>query len=68
MAGSAASGIAAANLIGYWPLSASSGTQTNLGTDAGGTLTVSGATFSADHPTITGGGDPLDPIRLIWRM
>ncbi len=53
MNGESASTIAAANLIGYWPLSASSATQSNLGLDSGGDLTVSGATFSTDHPTIT---------------
>jgi hypothetical protein len=53
LAGITAASIDASNLIGYWPLSASSGTQSNLGLDAGGDLTVSGATFSSDHPTIT---------------
>ena len=53
LGGTAASGIAAANLIGYWPLSASNATQSNLGTDAGGDLTVTNATYSADHPTIS---------------
>jgi hypothetical protein len=67
MSGEAASTIAAANLIGYWPLSADNATQSNEGLDAGGDLSVSGATFDADHPTITG-GESLDPIRLIWRM
>lgn len=53
LGGTAASGIGAANLIGYWPLSASNATQANLGTDAGGDLTVTNATYSADHPTIS---------------
>jgi hypothetical protein len=64
MAGTAASGIAAANLVGYWPLS--SADLTNQGLDAGGDLTAANqAAFDADHPTITGG---LDPIVLRWRM
>lgn len=53
LAGTAASTIAAANLIGYWPMSSSAAPQANLGTDADGDLTVTGAVFSADHPTIT---------------
>lgn len=53
LAGTAASQISAANLIGYWPLSASNATQANEGVDTGGDLTVAGATFNADHPTIT---------------
>lgn len=56
MAGTAASSIAAANLIGYWPLNASNATQSNLGVDAGGDLSVTGATYDADHPTITTSG------------
>ena len=52
IAGNAASGIAAANLVGYWPLSASNATQANEGVDAGGDLTVTSATYDADHPTI----------------
>lgn len=44
-----ASSIAASSLIGYWPLSVS-GALNNLGTDAGGTLTATGATFDNDHP------------------
>lgn len=52
LAGTAASGLSASDLIGYWPLSASSATQSNDGIDVGGDLTVTGATFSADHPTI----------------
>ena len=53
--GNAASGIDAANLIGYWPLDTDNATQSNEGTDTGGDLTVTNATFTspADHPTIT---------------
>jgi hypothetical protein len=65
IAGTAASSIAASDLIGYWPLSASNATQANEGVDAGGDLTVSGAVFDADHPPISSG---LAPIRLIWRV
>lgn len=53
MSGTAASSIASANLVGYWPLSVENTTQANEGTDAGGDLSVTGATFNADHPTIT---------------
>jgi hypothetical protein len=53
LAGIAASGIAAANLIGYWPLSAD--VLTNEGTDAGGDLTNNLTTFDSDHPVITSG-------------
>lgn len=53
LGGTAASQIAAANLIGYWPLSASNATQANEGIDTGGDLSVTSATFSSDHPTIT---------------
>jgi hypothetical protein len=60
LAGTPASSIDATNLIGYWPLSAESGTQSNLGTDAGGDLTVTGATYNADHPSITGGSFTID--------
>jgi hypothetical protein len=63
LAGEAASGVAAANLIGYWPLNTDNATQSNLGLDAGGNLTVTGATFSADHPTITGGASTRRPRR-----
>lgn len=52
LAGSSPSDISAANLIGYWPLSASNATQSNEGVDAGGDLTVNGAAYSADHPSI----------------
>lgn len=47
--------IQSANVIGYWPLDAANSTQSNEGSDTGGDLTVTGATYSADHPTITGG-------------
>lgn len=53
MSGIAASAIASASLIGYWPMSASNATQANEGLDAGGDLSVTGATFDADHPVIT---------------
>jgi hypothetical protein len=53
LAGNSASQIQAANLIGYWPLSASNATQSNEGVDAGGDLAVTNAVFSSDHPTIT---------------
>ena len=53
ISGTASSGIAAANLIGYYRLNANNATQANEGTDAGGDLTVTGATYDADHPTIT---------------
>lgn len=56
--GTAASSIAAANLRGYWPLNASNATQSNLGLDSTGDLTVTNATYDADHPTITSGGHP----------
>jgi hypothetical protein len=46
--------ISPANLIGYWPLSASNATQANEGTDADGDLAVTGAVYDADHPIITG--------------
>lgn len=56
MNGVAASGIQAANLIGYWSLNSDTGaTVPNAGIDAGGTLTVTNATFDSDHPTITSG-------------
>jgi hypothetical protein len=53
LAGVRALRIAPANLIGYWPLSASNATQENLGVDTGGDLTVTAALFDADHPVIT---------------
>ncbi len=54
LAGNAASGINASNLIGYWPLDTDNSTQTNEGVDTAGDLTVTAATFDADHPIITG--------------
>ena len=54
MVGVSAAIIAPANLIGYWPLNANNATQQNLGIDAGGDLTVTGAVFDADHPLIYG--------------
>lgn len=65
LAGTAASSIAAASLIGYWPLSAAD--LTNQGTDAGGDLTANSATFDADHPIITFGGLQM-PGRRIYVM
>lgn len=56
MAGTVSTAIEAANLIGYWPLSADNATQSNEGVDAGGDLSVANAIFNADHPTITAGG------------
>lgn len=55
LAGTPASSISPANLIGYWPLSSAAATQLNLGLDAGGDLSVIGASFDADHPTLLGG-------------
>ena len=57
LAGIAASGIAASDLAGYWPMDADNATQSNLGVDATGDLTVTSATFDADHPTITSSSD-----------
>lgn len=55
LGGDAASGIAASDLIGYWPLDTNGGLA-NEGVDTGGDLTASGnAAFNADHPTISGG-------------
>ena len=54
LAGNDPSGIAAANLIGYWPLSADNATQSNQGVDAGGDLSVTSAVYNSDHPTISG--------------
>ena len=53
--GECASGIDSSNLIGYYPLDTSNSTQTNEGVDASGNLTVTNATFAADHPIITCG-------------
>jgi hypothetical protein len=61
LAGTAAPLIAASDLIGYWPLSANNATQSNLGVDTGGDLTVTGATYSSDHPTISSGGTTITP-------
>lgn len=47
--------VAASDLIGYWALTSSSGTHANQGIDSGGTLTVNGATFNADNPTMASG-------------
>ena len=55
LGGTPASGIDAANLIGYWPLSAANSTQSNLGTDSAGDLTVTAATFNSSHPPIIHG-------------
>lgn len=53
LAASPPSGIAAANLIGYWPMT--SADITNQGVDTGGDLTAGGnAVFDSDHPTISG--------------
>ena len=54
--GTTAASVAAANLRGYWPLDASNATQSNLGLDSTGDLTVTSATYNADHPTITTSG------------
>jgi hypothetical protein len=55
MNGLAASQIDASNLIGYWPLDTNNATQSNEGTDATGDLTVTNATYDADHPSISTG-------------
>ena len=60
MAGVAASGVAASDLVGYWPLDTDNATQANEGVDATGDLTVTSATFNADHPTITSGPTVTD--------
>jgi hypothetical protein len=54
LAGLVSTSIQPTLLRGYWPLSASNSTQQNLGVDATGDLAVTGATFSTDHPTVTG--------------
>lgn len=56
--GNAAVGIANANLLGYWPLDVDNASQTDQSGNGGPTLTVANATFAADHPTITSGGNP----------
>jgi len=58
LGGQAASTIAAASLIGYWDLATNNATQANAGLDAGGDLTVTGATFDSDHPVIVQAGQP----------
>jgi hypothetical protein len=69
LAGTSATAIAPANLIGYWPLSVANATQANQGLDAGGDLTVTGAVFDADHPTITiPGGPTLYVVRSAIRL
>jgi hypothetical protein len=53
LAGNIVTGIQPSLLVGYWPMSSDSGgTIANLGTDSNGDLTVTGATFDPDHPTI----------------
>lgn len=59
LVGTQAKTIASANLIGYWPLSLDNSTQLNQGSDTGGDLTVTNATFTADHPTI------VTPIQVV---
>ena len=62
MSGTAASGISASNLRGYWPLDTDTGTElSNAGEDATGTLTGNAGTnfVIGDHPTITGSVDEL---------
>ena len=56
LGGTCAADIENTDLIGYWPMDAAGATQINLGVDATGDLTVSNATFDADHPTITCSG------------
>ena len=55
LAGNAANTLDTANLLGYWPLATDQGTHADEGPNSGPTLTVDGATFDADHPTIAGG-------------
>lgn len=58
--GPAMSSVQAANCVGYWPLLADNSTHANLGTDAGGLLTVQSAMpHSPEHPTITGSSVPV---------
>ncbi len=56
LSGTCAANIDSGNLVGYWPLDTDNSTQSNEGTDTGGDLTVTAATFDADHPAITCGG------------
>jgi len=70
LAGNAASGIDASNLIGYWPLDTdrdTEGTVLNEGVDSGGTLTITTATFDADHPTILASGTAAEERRRHMR-
>ncbi len=65
MDGTAASGIQASALRGYWPLDTdrdTEGTALNEGADATGTLTITNAVFDADHPTISAGANPKGPF------
>ncbi len=65
LGGLKATQIAPANLIGYWPLSASNATQSNEGVDTDGDLAVTGATFDADHPTISLGSVKSSKKRMM---
>lgn len=47
-----ASSIGPAVPIGYWPLDTNNASQANQGSDAGGTLTMSGAVYDFDHPPL----------------
>jgi len=62
LAGNRAAVIAEANLRGYWPMDEDSPTHANLGLDTGGLLTVTGATFDADHPPILGPPVVTEPL------
>lgn len=54
MSGVRVSGVVSgAALKGYWPLDTDNTTQANEGSDTAGDLSVTGAVFDADHPTIT---------------
>jgi len=48
--------VANANLIGYWSLDHDDSTPDDESGNGGPTLTVTGATFDADHPSIVSGG------------
>jgi hypothetical protein len=50
------SSVANANCIGYWPLSVNQTSHDDESGNGGPTLTITGATHSELHPTITGGG------------
>jgi hypothetical protein len=63
MNGTPASSIQPSYLIGYWPLNADNSTQSNLGVDAGGDLSVTGAVYDADHPTMLTVGQPAHSRR-----